>query len=252
MRRGVARAIAGATAAGAVIATFGLTAAGTASAATGSVAVVYGNHYAGYDTAKGNNWLFRYVATTLPVKACRIAPSKNPVAGTQLWSGTRWLAEIAVFCNGGAGSVVFYDKKSATTHAQGAFRLSPRTGDRLRIIISRNVSGHQDSFTATDLRTRQSQTVRVTTSAAVVYHHAFVGSIIARNADVMPLPAARKLLWSFANTRVVTYGGVRGTLLGPWATFEEIDRTSGGVTVMYPGSLSSGGAAFSTYLHAAH
>jgi len=251
MRRSIVRAIAGATAAGAVIATFGLAAAGAASAATGPV-VVYGNHYAGYDTAYNNNWLFRYVATTMPVKACRIAPNKNPVAETQLWSGTRWLADITVFCNGGAGSIAFYDQKSATTHTQGGFRLSPRTGDRLRITISRNVPARQDSFTVTDLRTRQSQTVRVTTSAAVVYHHAFLGSLIARNADVMPLPAARKLLWSFANTRVVTYGGVRGTLLGPWATFEEIDRTSGGVTVMYPGSLSSGGAAFSTYLHAAH
>jgi len=250
MRRNVVRAIAGATAAGAVIGTFGLTTAGAASAATAPV-VVYGNHYAGYDTAYNNNWLFRYVATTMPVKACRIAASKNPVAETQLWSGTRWLAGITVLCNGGAGSVFFYDQKSATAHAQGGFRLSPRTGDRLRITISRNVPARQDSFTVTDLRSRQSQTVRVTTSAAVVYHHAFVGSLIARNADVMPLPAARKLLWSFANTRVVTYGGVRGTLLGPWTTFEEIDRTSGGVTVMYPGSLSSGGAAFSTYLHAA-
>ena len=250
MRRNIVRAIAGATAAGAVIGTFGLTTAGAASAATAPV-VVYGNHYAGYDTAYNNNWLFRYVATTMPVKACRIAASKNPVAETQLWSGTRWLAGITVLCNGGAGSVFFYDQKSATAHAQGGFRLSPRTGDRLRITISRNVPARQDSFTVTDLRSRQSQTVRVTTSAAVVYHHAFVGSLIARNADVMPLPAARKLLWSFANTRVVTYGGVRGTLLGPWTTFEEIDRTSGGVTVMYPGSLSSGGAAFSTYLHAA-
>ena len=143
MRRSIVRAIAGATAAGAVIASFGLAAAGAASAATGPV-VVYGNHYAGYDTAYNNNWLFRYVATTMPVKACRIAPNKNPVAETQLWSGTRWLADITVFCNGGAGSIAFYDQKSATTHTQGGFRLSPRTGDRLRITISRNVPARQD------------------------------------------------------------------------------------------------------------
>src|SRR5262249_21601564 len=163
---------------------------------------------------------------------------------TQLWSA-KWLAAIAVFCNGGAGSVGFYVDKSATTHAQGAFRLSPRVGDRLRISMSRNVPGHQDSLTATDLRTRRSQTVPVTTSPAVVYHHAFVGSFIDRNADVMPLPATSKLLWTFQNSRVVTYGGVRGTLLGPWTTFEEIDRTSAGATVMYPGTLSSSGASFS-------
>jgi len=250
MRRRIARPILVAAAAGAVIATFGLAAAGTAGAATGSVRVVYGQHFAGYDTAYFDNWRFRYVATTVPVKACRIAPSKNPDAETQLWSA-KWLAAIAVFCNGGTGSVGFYIDKSATTHAQGAFRLSPRVGDRLRISISRNVAGHQDSLTVTNLRTGRSQTVRVTTSTAVVYHHAFVGSKIDRNADVMPLPATSKLLWTFQNSRVITYGGVRGTFLGPWATVKEIDRTSAGATVMYPGNLSSSGASFSTYLHAA-
>ena len=281
VRGRIARPVLGVAAAGAVIATCGLAAAGTAGAATGSVRVVYGhplagyraasgstaagtagaaagsmrvfynNHGAGYDTAYFDNWRFRYVATTVPVAACRIAPSKNPDAETQLWGGTKWFAAIAVFCNGGAGGVGFYDQESATTQASDAFRLSPRVGDRLRISISRNVAGHQDSFTVTNLRTGRSQTVRVTTSTAVVYHHAFVGSEIDRNADVMPLPATSKLLWNFRNSRVITYGGVRGTFLGPWATVKEIDRTSAGVTVMYPGNLSSGGANLSTYLHPA-
>lgn len=270
MSRGITRAIFAAAAAGAVITTSGLTAAGTAGAATGPVPVVYshhaagaagaatgpvrvvyGTHFAGYDTAFFDNWRFRYVAATVPVAACRIAPSKNPSAAVQLFGGTSWLADISVFCNGGTGSVIFFDQKSATTHALGAFRLSPRAGDRVRISISRNVSGHQDSFTATNLRTGRSQTVRVTTSTAVVYHHAFVGSVIDRNADVMPLPATSKLLWTFRNSRVATYSGVRGTLLGPWTTVKEIDRTSAGVTVMYPGPLSSSGADFSTFFHAA-
>jgi hypothetical protein len=257
MSRRIVRTIFGTAAAGAVIAALGLTTAGTAHAATGRVQGIYANHsaaydhYAGYDTAYNNNWLFRYVATTVPVKACRIAPDKNPTAEVQLWTGTRWAAIIAVFCNGGAGSVGFYADKTATTYAEGAFRLSPRVGDRLRLSIYRNAPGHQDSLTATDLRTGQSQTVRVTTSAAVAYHHAFLGSVIYSNTDVMPLPAARELLWTFQNTRVVSNGGVSGALAGPWSTFEETDQTSGGVTVMYPGTLSSSGASFSTYLHAA-
>jgi hypothetical protein len=226
-------------------------AAGTAGAATGPVPVVYGTQFAGYGTAFFANWRFGYVAATVPVAACRIAPSKNPSAAMQLFGGTSWLADISVFCNGGTGSVIFFDQKSATTHALGAFRLSPRVGDRVRISINRNVSGHQDSFTATNLRTGRSQTVRVTTSTAVIYHHAFVGSAIGSNADVMPLPATNKLLWTFRNSSVATYSGVRGTLLGPWTTVKEIDRTSAGVTVMYPGQLSSSGADFSTYLHAA-
>ena len=249
MPRRITRAIFAAAAAGATIATFGLTAAGTAGAATGPV--VFNHHFAGYHTALHGNWRFRYVATTLPVRACRIARSKNPSAQIELFGGTNWSAIIAVLCNGGAQSVGFFDQKTATSHTQGAFQLSPRVGDRLRISIKRNVPGHQDSFTATNLRTGRSQTVLVTTSTAVVYHHAFVGSAVGHNADVMPLPATNQLLWIFGNTRVVTYGGVRGTLTGPWATVKEVDRTPGGVTVMFPGNLSSGGTAFRTFLHAA-
>ena len=257
MARRIARTSFGAAAASAVIAAFGLAAAGTAYAATGRVQVAHGNHsagydhYAGHDTGYSDNWLFRYVATTVPVQACRIAAGKNPDAEVQLWSETRWFAIIAVFCNGGAGSVGYYADQSATSYAQGAFRLAPRVGDRLRLSIFRNVPGHRDSFTVTDLRTGQSQTVRVNTSAAVAYHHAFLGSFINSNADVTPLPAARELLWTFQNTRVVTYLGIGGTLLGPWATGVETDQAAAGVTVMCPGQLSSSGASFSTYLHAA-
>jgi hypothetical protein len=213
--------------------------------------VEFGTHYAGYHTAFLENWRFRSVAVTVRVAACRIAPSKNPPALVQLFGGTTWNANIAVFCNGGAGSVGFFDQRTARAHSEGAFRLSPRVGDSLRVSISRNVTAHQDSFTVTDLRTGRSQTAFVTTSAATVYHHAFVGSVITRNAQVMPLPASSKLLWTFRNSRVVTYFGVAGTLRGPWTTVKEVDRTSAGVTVMFPGPLSSSGGGFSTFLHAA-
>jgi hypothetical protein len=215
--------------------------------------VLYTSNFAGYHTASSDTLRFRSVATTVPVAACQIGgdPSNSPDAHIELFGGAAWSAAIDVTCNGGASSVSFFDQLSAVTQAAGTFRLSPRVGDRVRISISRNVSGHQDSFTATDLRTRRSQTVRVTTPAAVVYQHAFVGSAIYRNADVMPLPSTSRLLWTFQNSRVVTYGGVRGTLLGPWTTVAEIDRTSVRITVMYPGTLSSSGSSFSTYLHAA-
>jgi len=267
MGRGIAHAIFAAAAGGAAIATFGLTAAGTAGAATGSVQVhnhhfagfhsaslvVVGRHFAGYDTASSETWRFRSVATTVSVAACQIpvSPVKNPAVHIELFGGTHWSADIEMLCKGGAGSVGFFDQKSATTHAQGLFRLSPHLGDRVRIRISRNVANHRDSFTATNLRTGRSQTVRVTTSTAVVYHHAFVGSVIGRNADVMPLPATSELLWTFQNSRVATNGGLHRTLRGPWTTVKEIDRTSAGVTVMYPGKLSSDGASFSTLLAAA-
>jgi hypothetical protein len=273
MRRSITCAILGAAATGATIATFGLTAAGAAGAATGPVRAINTNHFAGnhtapatgtalvvitrhlagYHAASSETRRFRYAATTLRVKACPIpiARTKNPVAVMALFGGRNWDAEIDVLCNGGARSIFFFDQKSATTHASGAFRLSPRVGDRLRISISRNVSRHRDSFTVTNLRTGRSQTVRVTTSTAVFYRHAFVGSAISSNADVMPLPANNTLLWTFWSSRVVTNGGVRGTLRGPWAAVKYIDRTAGGVLVMYPGKLSAAGGGFSTYLHAA-
>jgi hypothetical protein len=177
MSRRIVRTILGTAAAGALIAALTLTTAGTAHAATMRVQRTNDNqsagydHFAGYDAGYNNSWLFRYVATTAPVKACRMAPDKNPDAEVQLWSGTKWLAVIGVFCNGGAGSVGFYADKTATSYAQGAFRLSPCVGDRLRLTIFRNAARHQTSLTATDLRTGRSQTVRVTTSAAVAYHH---------------------------------------------------------------------------------
>ena len=272
MCRRITRAIFAAAAAGATIATFGLAAAGAAGAATGPVRVAGGHHFAGYHTASArgpalvvitrhfagyhtaSNEIrkFRYVATTVRVQPCRIPidPNKNPFADIELFS-RNWDAAIGVLCDGGAHSIFFFDQRSATAHASGTFRLSPRVGDRLRISISRNVSRHRDSFTVTNLRTGGSQTVRVTTSTAVVYRHAFVGSVIGSNADVMPLPATNTLLWTFRSSRVVTTGGVRGTLRGPWAAVKYIDRTAGGVLVMYPGKLSSAGGGFSTFLHAA-
>jgi hypothetical protein len=221
--------------------------------ATGAALLVVTRHVAGYGTATTESLRFRSAATTVQVKACPTSTTraKNPVAFVSLFGGITWDAEIDVFCNGGAGSAFYFDEKSATTHATGFFRLSPRVGDRLRLSVSRNVPGHRDSFTITDLRTRRSQTVRVTTSASVVYHHAFMGSGVRSNADVMPLPASDTLLWTFSGSRVVTNGGVRGTLRGPWAAVKYIDRTAGGVLVMYPGTLSSTGGGFSAHLHAA-
>jgi len=264
MVRGISRAISAAAAAGATVAVFGLIAAGTAGAATRPLPRAYhtnaavatrsgltavSNQIAGFATAAFENWRFRSVATTVPVAGCRIAPTKNPVALVDLVGGTKWAAQIAVFCNGGASSIAFFDQKTAATSTTGVFKLIPRVGDSLAVGISRNVAGHVDSFTVTNLRTRRSQTVRVSTSTAVIYHQAFLGSaVVNSNADLTPLPATAQLLWTFQGSRVVTYSGIRGTLRGPWSTLRVIDR-SGAATLMYPGRLSAGGANFSAFLN---
>jgi hypothetical protein len=265
MGRCMARAILAAAAAGTTVAVVGLTAAGpagaatrparvayhpdaTAGAATGRAPAAVTHDLAGYATAALENWKFRSVAATVPVPACQVpvAASSNPIAAMQLVGTTKWDADISVLCNGGPGSIGFFDQKTATTAVQRFFRLTPRVGDRLRISISRNVAGHQDSFTVTNLRTRRSQTVRVTTSTAVVYHHAFLGAGVASNPAT--LPATSELLWTFQSSRVVTYGGVGRTVRGPWSVVRVIDR-SGGHLVMFPGALSSGGADFSINLN---
>jgi len=267
MGRRVSRAILAAAAAGATTAVFGLAAAGTAGAATGPVPVYHDhaaagaavgrmpvavtNALAGYATAVLENWKFRSVSTTVPMARCQVAPSKNPLALVELVGSPnqKWAAEIGVFCNGGVGSVAFLDQKTAATITQGAFKLTPRVGDSLRVTISRNVAGHVDSFTLTNLRTHRTQTVRVTTSTAVVYHHAFLGSaVVNSNADVTPLPATRKTLWTFQGTRVVTYAGIAGTVTGPWSVVRVTDRV-GATTFMFPSVLSSGGANFSAFLN---
>jgi hypothetical protein len=265
MGRRIARAIVAASAAGATVAVLGLTAAGTAGAATRPLQAAHYPHaavatrsgptaastlIAGYGTAVLENWKFRSVATTVPVAPCKIAPSKNPFALAQLVTGTKWAAQIGVFCNGGSGSIAFFDQKTASTSSEGVFKLTPRVGDSLAISISRNVASHVDSFTVTNLRTRRSQTVRVTTSTAVVYHHAFLGSAVVNSnaADLTPLPPTAQVLWTFQSSRVVTYSGIAGSLRGPWATLRIVDR-SGAVTFMYPGVLSSGGAKFNAILN---
>jgi hypothetical protein len=262
MGRRITRAIVATAGAGATLAVFGLAAAGTAGAATGPAPVAYHPHaaagaaagrmpvavtndLAGYATAALENWKFRSVAATVQVAPCRVARSSNPIAAVQLVGTTTWDADISVLCRGGAGSIGFFDQKTAATSVQGAFRLTPIVGDRLRISISRNVAAHQDSFTVTNLRTRRSQTVRVTTSTAVVYRHAFLGSAVVTNP---PLPTTTTdLAWAFQGIRVVTYAGIVGTVRGPWSVVRVTDRVAG-TTFMFPSPLSSGGAAFHTSL----
>ena len=53
-------------------------------------------------------------------------------------------------------------------------------------------------------------------------------------------------LWAFTGTKVTTYTGVKGTLLGPWTT-SKVAAIAGGSVVMSPSVLFSNGADFNIW-----
>ena len=67
------------------------------------------------------------------------------------------------------------------------------------------------------------------------------------NSAVTP-PSADIRLWEFTTSRVTTYNGDKGTVLGPWATSEWTDASASSAVVMNPSVLSDGGGNFSVWL----
>jgi hypothetical protein len=64
-------------------------------------------------------------------------------------------------------------------------------------------------------------------------------------------PAADKLLWRFTDSRLTTYSGVHGTVLGPWTTSKIVvttTSTASGTVVASPTGLSNGGRDFGVWL----
>lgn len=128
--------------------------------------------FAGYVT--DGAWRFRFVAADVPVQRCRSASNQNATAGVALKSNVvGQMAHIDLSCDGGPGSVRF----GTTTHAEGAFGLSPRVGDVLRISIMRNRAASRDEFAATNTRSGRTQKVTVSVPG-VIYRHAQVGATL--------------------------------------------------------------------------
>src|SRR6266540_3650479 len=93
-----------------------------------------------------------------------------------------------------------------------------------------------------------SQTTRVDV-VPVVYTAAEVAGVV-NNANVVA-PKADTRLWAFSGTRVTTYTGVHGTLLGPWTTHQVIDTTTGtsaGAVVISSPVLWNSGQNFGVWL----
>jgi hypothetical protein len=246
-RTGVTRAVCAAAVAGAALTTAGLAgAAALAMAATGSpVTTVYNTAQVGY--AAQGRW-FRFVSTTLTVPP-RVVPEANSGdaaigihASCPGQCGPPF-AQITVVPGGGPGSIIYDGFTSA-----GSFQVSPQVGDRLAISIYYDQHGH-NYFTATDLTQHTTQTLRRNAGGLhPAYNHAYLGAIVV---DSVQSPASDTRLWKFADSRLTTYTGVHGTVVGPWQTSEQIkttDGTSTGAVVASPSGLWNGGQNFGAWL----
>jgi hypothetical protein len=207
----------------------------------------YTDGSAGYADSGGP---FRFIATTLTMPA-RQAPAAGHERVMVSLGNPGGLnvrppeADIGVFPGGGPGSINYGGNTAA-----GAFTISPNVGDRLTVSIYYDQHGHYFS-TATDLTQHTTQTVTTTAfyanqmplNRARVVGYLDNGTVVAPPADVR--------LWEFTGTRVTTYGGTRGSIIGPWATSQTIDTTDGtaaGAVVMSPSALSNIGQNFTVWL----
>jgi len=104
--------------------------------------------------------------------------------------------------------------------------VNPAPGDQVTVSIFYDQKGHY-SFTATD--TTQGTTQTVTMAAP------YAGSMPLNSAQVLAMfnnstvipPPADAQIWQFTGSKVTTYRGDHGTILGPWATSRWIDTTDG-------------------------
>ncbi|HVB44263.1 MAG TPA: hypothetical protein VNF47_16375 [Streptosporangiaceae bacterium] len=202
----------------------------------------YTSFYAGYEVGGGR--YFRYVATSVKVPACQTVAANSAVANVVLYGGPN-VAQLTVACGGGFDSVTFFDH----TFARGFFHLTPGVGDVLRIGIFRDPATNRDNFSVTNTKTGRVQNVSVATSPSVIYRRANISAVI-DNAHVTP-PAADVMLWQFKDSRVTTFSGDRGSIVGPWTTFKVLDTTTGtvaGTVVMSPSALANSGGDFTLWL----
>jgi hypothetical protein len=87
----------------------------------------------------------------------------------------------------------------------------------------------------------------ITVGTGLSFNVASVGTTLADPTSVTP-PASAQLLGRFTGTVLTNYKGTQYTLTGPWTTSKVQATGPGSVKIATPSALTSGGAAFSTYL----
>lgn len=209
----------------------------------------FNNAFAGYSAGGGP---FRFVATTLTVPPVPAASGNNNLAYIELFHAggptPRPYGYIQVQPGGGSGSVAYdclYLPRMKT------LAISPDPGDRLWISVFYDQHGHLQ-FTAADLTQGVTATASEPAQAVSSAPYNMAGlRVYIDNGEVSPPPADIQL-WAFTTSRITTYAGEHGSVLGPWGNAEEIDTSTGtsrGAIVMEASLLSNAGQDFGVWLH---
>ncbi len=211
-----------AAAAGVTVTALGFTGAGAAGAAStvpqSAGPLIYTTSQAGYVTGGGR--LFRFVATTVVVPYLQFQAGNNGSAEVVLGSRVGPPATLRVAAGGGTGSISYVWSSGTEFHTGHLYGVAPAPGDLLRLSVYYDRLGHAE--------------------AAGVIDNATVAA-----------PKTDTRLWAFSGTRVTTYTGVHGTLLGPWTTDQVIDTTTGtsaGAVVISSPVLWNNGQNFGVWL----
>jgi hypothetical protein len=242
MYQRTARTLLAATAAGATLAALGLT--GAAAAATtsrASVPTIYTNAVAGYLDGSNYGPDFRFVAATVQMVACQPThniPERADNANARVGLlGTGLSATVTATCGGGKGTLTY---SSGATN--GAFKLSPRVGDELRLSVYWNAASKTDEFAVTDTTSGAAETVGVPASEPHVYWLAELESVI-KNSGIAHKPPVTERLWDFRFCNVTTTTGVHSGITGPWFTQKMRDwphPSDPFGSVMYPSGTATG------------
>ena len=187
-----------------------------------AVPLTYTSGFAGYADSVGP---FRFVATTMTVPPAQTPPANGGTALVSIGHNggptPRPYANIQVTPDGGAGSIS-YD----SNNAQGTFTVNPAPGDRVGVSIFYDQNGHY-SFTVTDTTQGTTQTVTVAAPYAGSMPLNSAGVLAMFDNSTMTPPPADTQIWQFTGSKVTTYRGDHGSILGPWATSRWIDTTDG-------------------------
>jgi hypothetical protein len=243
------RAAFAAAAAGAALLTLGSAGAGAASATVAGAhhapPVISTTNQAGYVTS--GRW-FRYISSTVKVPTLPAQPGNGSYAEVVLGGAGVTPVTLAVKAGGGPASIAWSIGVPPFGMGGGAMtKVTPQPGDMLNLSIYYNRHG-TDFLTATDITQGTSQTMSLPVPYTV-YTAAEAAGVV-QNATVVA-PEASIRLWAFSGTRVTTYTGVHGSLLGPWTTSRVVDTNTGGssgAVVISPSALWNIGQNFGVWL----
>lgn len=241
MRGHIGRALlAAAAAGGAALLTVGLAGPGAAAAAAHVRDPIYTSSQAGYVTGGGPR--FRYITTTVTV-----APARKFASYAEVVLGGRGVALYTTLAVMAGGGRVGWSIGAPPFGMEGGLipDVAPKVGDLVRLGLY--VSRHSGTwFTATDITRGVRGTFHVPASAtAHVFTAAEAAGVISNPSRV---PAGSTRLWAFRDTRITTYSGVHGTMLGPWTTTKIVDIGPSGHIVFSPSPLWDNGQNFGAWL----